>query len=292
MIRGRERSPFSPEFNGELAERVGRFLGRGRPEELTLTLDGLGVNSALQYAVLSLIGVERLKRFAEINVISGSSYAWFCFWALHHGQLRPGEDELRSWDKNHLRLSGVRPGATLAKLVAARFARRDDWLIPASRLSETLEYLVAPAVHSQALFELLPNLRFWLYDRTSPELVVASRSGEFSNMTVRELIQAMPNVPGVFSEFKFGGRSLMDPVYSPKRGEMYRTLAARSAHHLISNAVRNSEGQGPVYVKPHPFKNGRKMIQMDLFRFACGFRNQVINDSIQNGLFNPSIKAL
>lgn len=292
----------SREFNERIASKIKVFLGDEPNDRLALTLDGFGVNSALQYSVLSYLGTRRLSEFAEINVISGSTYAWFCFCAFHSQLLLPTELELEGWDKTQLRLTQIRPGVSAVRVVFGQLFQSEKFLIPTERLADSLEYLVHKSVVDTQIKNLQKNLRFWLYDIRSKKLVVVSPDSDMNDMTVRELIQAAPSVPGVFRPLRYRGMELIDPVYSPKRGELYASLKIRPFRHLISNPKSESDfskdvGQGSearrvFYLKPHPFVDGKKMLSRDLTRFILGLRNPSINLAISNGLFNRELGTI
>ena len=275
------------ELDDHISRTVDAFLGSGPLDSLTLTLDGMGVNSALQYRVLRKIGYEKLTKLKRINIISGSTYAFICFMAYHEGNLIPTQKDLETWDTTHIRLSRIYPFFTALKISVNLVTKTNTFSIPHERLSDVLKYLIGNKESESVFFNKYPNTVLWFYDSNSKKLV-NTIDEDLKNLSFSEAIQGATSVPMIFQPFKIGKRKLSDPVYCPLRSELYRTIRSDTSPHLISNPIRDGKDKSISYLKPHNHKNGKSMLAKDFIKFLMAFRNNEINTAIKHGLFYSS----
>jgi hypothetical protein len=262
------------------------FLTRAPLQESTLTLDGTGVNGALQYTVLSGLGADRLQKLKRVNVLSASTYAYLCFLAHAEGLLAWDEARDGAWDKLNRRAHDIVPLVSALRLGFALAAKRKATLDGAGFV-EALRRTVAPAFFERRVEDLPANVCFWLYEHEGKRLVPVTPSGPHAGLTLAELIRAAPAVPGVFAKAAVAGKTYSDPVYCRLARDMYRQIRAEAgANHLMSNMRRDGAKDGTLYLKPHAFGSGDAMILMDLASFLLGAPNPRIGRAIRDGLLD------
>ena len=179
-------------FDRNLEMHVSRvleaFIGAGPIENSTLTLDGMGVNSALQYKVLRRIGYENLLKLKSINIVSGSTYAFICFMAHHTGNLIPSARELENWDTTHIRLSKIVPLWTGLKIGTNFITKTEKHSMPTENLSEVLKFLVTAEEYQAEFSRRYPNATLWFYDSVGKK-IVNSKDDRLSTIKSFEAIQ-------------------------------------------------------------------------------------------------------
>lgn len=273
-----------PALQDKIESSLLSFLTRAPLEESTLTLDGTGVNGALQYAVLSGLGVDRLQRLRRVNVLSASTYAYLCFLARAEGLLAWDEARDGAWDALNRRAHGIIPVVSALR-VGLGMARKRASTLDGSGFVEALRGTVAPAFFQRRVADLPANVCFWLYEHEGKRLVQVTPNGPQAGMTLAELIRAAPAVPGVFAKARVAGKTYSDPVYCRLARDMYRQMRAEAgANHLMSNMRRDGVKDGTLYLKPHAYGSGDAMIFMDLASFLLGAPNPRIGRAIRAGL--------
>lgn len=273
-------------MNGETAADIRRFLERVPIDRANLVFDGCGPNGAVQYEVLSLLGVERLLAAQTVHVMSSSSFAYLFFLARHRGQLALGRDQICGWDAIIRRNHGVVPGLTLIRALG-RFARGKSAEIPAEGLERSFREVVTDAFAAQTVADLPPNVRFWLYNETRRELMAASADSPLSAMPLPTLVKAAAAVPRVFTEVSWQGERFVDPIYSPGRRELYRTLRS-DGDVLVSNVFRRGEQGNAMYVRPTGRLSGQPMLLKDFGLFLSGLPNPALAAAVDEGLFGTA----
>ena len=252
------------------------FLSRGRISDSSVTLDGMGVNAAYQYAILSLLGYDRLKSLKCLNVVSSSTFAVLFFIARREGLAAWSPDDLIRWDPKNRRMHKIIPLLTIAKFLLAKCFRRSISL-DCIGFSKALQMIVKQDFFLKTVNDLPPNLTFFLYNIDDKKIeTIKPGCHHLGAMKVGELIQAAPSVPGIFSPFYYQGKRYSDPVYCPQAKQMYKALKRESDNYLISNIYRESITKGSIYLKPHGYRDGRIPFIKDFLLFMCGLNNPEI----------------
>jgi hypothetical protein len=269
------------------AAGIQRFLERAPLGESRIVFDGCGPNGAVQYEAMSLLGLERIFAAEEVHVLSSSAFAYLFFLARHRGELALTRRQLKNWDTLSRQSHGVIPGVTLVRSVA-RLVRGQSAALSSEGLAESFRRTVRPAFATLTVADLPPNVRFWLYNASRRELQAASaQSQELRSMRLTTLVQAAANVPRVFGRMEWNGEQLVDPIYSPRRRELYSQLRA-GRNVLVSNIFKTGETPTTIYVRPTRGLSGQAMLLKDFGLFLSGMPNPALGSAVDRGLFETA----
>lgn len=274
----------------DVRSRLAENLSAVPPEKTSFVLDGTGVNGALQYAVLSMVGMERLNRFAKVHVISASTYTYLCFLAFHRQALTWDRVRLSQWSRFNNECHQVNAFKGVAKTLK-KILGASPSILTGEGLRKSLQGTVSASFFAQKIGDLPANACFWLYDLEEKALLQLTPRNEWADVPISVLIQAAPAVPKLFAPMHYKGRSFIDPVYSPLAARMYKTIATDDevAQVIMSNMHRSGVREKTHYICPHSYGNGHVMILKDFARFLLGLPNPRMASAVDIGLFNTEI---
>ena len=269
----------------QLQQDVQAFLARKPLEKSSLVLDGTGVNGGIQYAVLNSLGWERLTKLSAIHVVSGSTFSWIYYWALHQGLTKVPENHGEQWDREmrglHQRIPIL---GLLEPLINNVLNRRSSR--PSRLLSDMLHLLLNEDGCGTTVEALPPNVVFWTYEKGTKKLVEISPSSPLKTKRLDELVQITCRAPFLYQAYTDEHGSYTDPVYSPQHSQLRKILSASSENVLFSNVIKQKSTPSIIFTKPHGYKNGRLLLARDFALFQAGLPNPWVRDSIDNGLIH------
>lgn len=255
-----------------VAARVATFHGRDPGlSRSTLTLDGAGVNSGVHYLVLLELGLQALARLERVNIISGSIYPFLCLLAREVGALSWRLEDMSAWDRANRAWHKVSARRSLLHFARHGWGRRP--LFPNEYLRGILRHTTAPEFATRPIASLPPNVRVWLHDVERGEPVAVSSAGPFADQSLEALVACAAAVPALYGPGELGGRRFIDPVFSPTFGALRKQLRAEAKNHLFSNMIIDRVEDRIIYLKPHEFGDGRRVILGDFARFVLNRAN-------------------
>ena len=266
-----------------VAEEVKEFLRRAPLENSGLTLDGTGINASYQYIILSMLGMDRILKLKNVNVISGSIFPYLFFLALKENQLTYTNERLEEWAQQWRRWHGVKPVTTVVKALYHWAVGQSPLNGNGNRLS--FEATVTPEFSARTVNDLPANARFWLYCVSQKKLVSVHSRGPLSDMPLGLLVKCMTSVPRFFGTSTFQGEEYSDPIYSPLLNSLRSNLRAECRNLLISNMLFNRRSKSQILVKPHGYNNGRRLMYRDFLLFIAGLPIPELVDATRYGLF-------
>jgi hypothetical protein len=275
----------------DLKERVEAacrtFKGRAPAEESTLTLDGTGVNGLVQFLILKLLGLDYVRRLRRVNLISGSAYTYCTFVAIESGEVPDFTARLSTWDANNRSVwheaslwKSLRRLPAVAKGRSAFFSNEC--------LENMMRGTASDAVAEKRLGELPPNATIWLYSRTEKRFLALHSESEFKDFNLATLARCFAAIPRIYSPAELLGHMVVDPVFSPSYKGLRKQLRAESTNHLIGNILVERTTADTIWVKPHAFGGGKRMMVEDFARMILNVRNPRINAAFEAAYGSPS----
>jgi hypothetical protein len=266
------------EVEAKVQKAVALFRSRSPLEEATLTLDGTGPNGPLQMAVTEAIGRMELHRLRRINVLSGSTFSFLGTMAGLVKQHRMGLEKLiTDGDRHSRRVQGAGMRRIMSYLLMRSWRRRP--MFEAGTLSALLHGFVSPSFARTRVGDLPCNVSFWLYDLDARAPARVSRETDLGGATLTEIADCVGAVPRLYPPGKIAGRRFIDPVFSPAYRDLMLSLREEATNHLIANMVKDKVTDREIYVKPHAYGDGRKMIRNDFVRFALNLPNPRVTEA-------------
>lgn len=269
----------------ELAEHVesvvSDFLRRSPLEDSTLILDGTGVNGHIQLAVLKAIGFKNLFKLKKIHLISGSYYSFLGFLSICEGDLAEAEHKMSLWDRNNRRLwhrTGFFLGLyKLFRLIGLRKSVYDHSSLEAMLVGSTSESFC-----NKSLKDLSTNISVWLYDLNRCEMFDARTDLQFQSLTLAKVARCCAAIPALYGPYKLYGREVIDPVFSPEYRSLLKQLRTNEKNCLVSNVTTNRMTDSIIWLKPHQFGSGKKMVVSDFARMILCIPNPRIFQAYKN----------
>lgn len=265
-------------FISKSLETLKNFESEADLTRSALTLDGVGVNGSLQYVVLNYFGPEKLGRFNQVNLISGSLLTYLCRHAYEAGELpwnyydAGGYDkEYRSWhDASLLRVAKY--------FVINKYLKKPlfENNVPQKIYAKTL----GPKWLDRKVLDLPKNVVIWLYDKQTGNFTTVSPVNEFKDKKLIDVFSCAVSIPFAYGRQTLDGKQFGDPSFAPGFKDFLRSLGQGVDYHLVSNLVKNRRYGSEIYFKTHPFGDGRKMISNDLFRLILNLPNPRIEKAV------------
>jgi predicted acylesterase/phospholipase RssA len=272
-------------------EAVTRFLQRAPLEESALILDGMGVNSAYHYFVLSALGIDRLEKLRYFCSVSAGTFPLLFFWGYKKGYATVSIEELKNWDKWNRQAHRIPPLFYLIQFGFSRLFPNKKGFMPAEGFSRALGRIVKPEFLALRVAELPANFRIPLYNVTEKKLEIVEKANpKFAAMTVSELLCAAPAIEGIFPPVRFNGCTYLDPVFSPAAKDVVRTLRGDAKNALVSNLFRSRTTENAIYWQARS-GNGQFLIFKDLLLFLAGIPNGEVYPVASAGLLGERVEA-
>ncbi len=279
------------EIESNVKSKVEQFLTRAPLEKSVLILDGMGVNSAYHYFVLSALGYDRIKKLKKIYAISAGTFPLIFFWAYNTQQSSIALDDLKEWDKINRFSHGVRTFITPLKLLSSKFLKFNDGIFEKNGFSESFSKIVKDGFLDQKVRHLPENFVIPIFDRTNKKLeYINAREGGFEDLTLSETLCAAPAIKGLFPTVYFNSKNLIDPVYSPAAKGLIKGLIDNEENVLVSNLIKDEVKENILFLKPHSFTDGRKLFLKDMFLFVNNLPNTSIYKAAKYGLSMPVVR--
>lgn len=243
------------------------FLARAPVEDSTLTLDGTGVNGHVQFLVLKTLGIDVVKRLGRVNLISGSAYTYCAFLGIESGLVADARDRMQQWDENN-RTLWHRASFASAMRRAYGVARGTEAFFANDCLEKMMRGTATDAIAEQRIGDLPSNAVFWLYAPAERKNIAVSALSPYSATTVAALARCCAAIPRLYSPAALDGLRVIDPVFSPGYKDLRQQLRAEARNHLISNVVVERNTSDTIWLKPHDFAAGKRMVLEDFARMV------------------------
>lgn len=261
-----------------------QFFSRGPLEESTLTLEGTGINAAIQWVVLSMIGKERLRKIKFVNAISGSTFPLLLYLARESGDFVWPRERAYEWEPHYRKMHGVVPIWTALRWCAGLVVRKPA--LDVEGHAAAFCNSVREGFADQNLKDFDVNIRVWLYEIDSGTMVCAHRDSSLGDMKLYDIIKCSSGIPWLFGAAQYEGKSYIDPIYSPKMTDLRRSFKSEASNSLISNMLIEKVTPKQIFLKPHGYRYGSLMMFRDFAKFILGFGNREVGDAGVNGLFD------
>ncbi len=269
---------------------VADFLSRAPLNESILALDGMGVNSAYHYFVLSALGFERLTQLNRLIAISAANFPTLFFTAMATGHAKWTVDDLIKWDVANRKAHGVSTLRSLPAFVGWKLGMPFAQIVKPGGFSEALKLIVSEAFLAQTVSDLPIPLVTPLYDKTTGELCLVSRENpELSDMPLSVLVNSAPSIEGIFAPIKFKTRTFVDPIFSPVAKGLIKRLTGDTKNALVSSLVTERREENRIYMRPHDAKNGQNLFLKDLILFLGNLPNKSIYRAAKAGLTHKMV---
>lgn len=263
------------------------FQERAPAEDSTLTLDGTGVNGHVQFLILKTLGLGYVRRLRRVNLISGSAYTYCAFIAIETGEVPDFAERMASWDANN---RGTWHEASLWKSLKRlpAVARGHSAFFSNVCLENMMRGTASDAVAEKRLGELPANATIWLYSQTEGRLLALHAESEFRDVTMATLARCFAAIPRIYSPATLLGHTVLDPVFSPAYKDLRKQLRTESTNHLIGNILVERKTPDTIWVKPHAFGSGKRMLVEDFARMILNLRNPRIHAAFEAAYGSPS----
>lgn len=250
-----------------------------------LLMDGTGMLSSYQNTVLSLLGPEKLERFDEIHLISGSAYAYFIYTAIRENSFKWGPSDVPKWNRNVQGWHGIVPILSLAKFATSRFHQ-----LPAGKPGghhRACEEIFTEEFRNRPLSSFPKNLRIWAYNVQAKRMEFIGSQIEHSELTVADVISMAASVPAVFGEHRQNGVRYIDAMYAPRYSKLkYQVFEGK--HVLHFNMFKTGSAKGIDSIKIHEHEDGNALVRKDFLRFIAGVRNAQFDQVTRYALFGDT----
>lgn len=242
-----------------------------------LLLDGTGMISSYQNAILRLLGRQGLERFDEIHAVSGSAYAYFIFEAMQSGDFLWGENDVGIWNQEVRSWHGVTPVLSYLKFLTFKRFKAPAGHFGGHRVA--CDRIFTPEFNARPLSSFSARIRFWTYDLRSKRFVAVSGADpRFAPLRPWEVISLCTAVPAIFGAHRMEGSGeagcaeYIDAMYAPGYGRFIRD-ALGDQPVLHPNMIR--EGSRGLFrsFKIHEHPDGLQLIRRDFTRFLLGRHN-------------------
>lgn len=257
-------------------DSIAEFFGDDVPaSQKVFTLGGCGPNGSSQVPLLNQIGVQNLKHLHEVNIVSGSSYAYCIFDAFQLGHLK--EDNYIVYDRlmRKLHKASFFRGC---KHLAAIACNRTRPLYQSEVISGTTDILFEKAYTERSISSLPPNIKFWAYCSNLDKCIEISHK-TFPDMTLRHAIMSCVCVRSLYGEFEYQEHKFSDPIYSSQFRNLKQRLTQTGRKSLYFNFVKSGQSGDTRYVINQKMDNPKAALRTDFANLILNLHNKNIDEN-------------
>lgn len=254
----------------KLSSQIEDYLIQNKGQTKTLFLDGTGMLSSYQNAVISKLGKEGLNQFNQIHLVSGSTYALFIYLAIQEGEFLWDSKDIELWNENVRKWHGVTPVLSLIKFLTYKYTK-----IPAGTFGghkKACEQFFSPSFLNRKLSDFPDNYFVWAYNLNKKKLTLVNKNNGFGDLSVSDVISIASSVPSIFGSYIHDDDTYIDAMYAPKFSSFkYDIFKNQNVLHL--NMFKAGYKDGIQSLKIHEHQNGNELIRRDFYKFLLGFKN-------------------
>lgn len=240
-----------------------------------LALMGTGLDAAIQVKHLCQIGLSRLDLLERVNMLSGSTCAYFIVRAHRENGLI--QENFLDFDKINRRANGCSFSKAFTKSLFV-FLKKQSFY-PNEKLSQTVNHLFYPEFYNRTLSQFPENICLWSYCLIRKKEIELSVKNGFGDMTVIDAIRAAVSTGFLHNPFSYQDYELIDPIFSPVISSLKRKILSQGKNQLVINYKKNGENRGNYMVKHDDSKNPKFTLAKDFFLFTCNLPNRKIRNT-------------
>lgn len=244
------------------------FLANDDLAHSIITLGGTGPNSTCQLALLELIGSERLQALKAINLLSGSAFGYFIYWAFKAGKINL--DHYLNYDGAVRALHGGSFLKGLGFFCGFKLGRQS--LYDNHRIEATVRFIMHEDFCARPLRSFNYNMIFWSYCSRRQSLIKITPE-TFPLMQLWEVISACVSIDFIHGEFIYGDYHFSDPMFSPEFKTLLRNLLGQPENHLFVNYKRSVIAGHITFIKNQPNRLPLVSLVLDFLAFICNLKN-------------------
>jgi hypothetical protein len=203
---------------------------------------------------------------------------------MAEGYYKWNQDSARGWDRFNRKCHGIKSFWSIAKTIASSLSLGRP--LSNEGFLRALEGTLDKSFTNRTVSELPSNVRIWLYEESERNFVPACSQSSLKHLKLTDIIRAAPAVPRIFAPYQADGKTYSDPVYAPTARKLYQTIRSETCSaHLFSNIRKHDRKDHMFYVRPHPYRDGDRMVLKDLGLFLANLPNPAVYAAMDAGLY-------
>lgn len=240
------------------------FKNRAPVEKSSVTLAGTGPNAAIQIPVLHLLSSDYIRQLESLDIISGSTLAFFTHIANEERGVNLKRFELCEYY--------IRRIHTLPINKRVYRWRTNQHLFDNELISKSVHFSFGWNFCQRKLSDIALPVNFHTYCITDQELVELNAT-TYPNMKLRDVAQACMSVPSFHGAFSYQGKQYIDPIFCPKYSILRKRLFEKTGNTLFVNHKKSLESGNVYFLTPQRTSFPELQLQLDFFKFYFGITN-------------------